>query len=318
MTDNAGTDFHCWYFRRFSTTLAADRICLQTMTQYGCDQTGGPDILGEALLPPPNCNLQASEARVCDAGGGCNASCSGSGNYQARWNASHALTYIDRVAWPTRTGTFYTTTMHIDSVKKWAGYTNDSIGGDAELIRWAANSDKWILQQVGWYGHAGEIMKGSNQLAANWIDKAGIRLSWNPKIPVDPNPAGSGVITYGNCAGDMWIDGGPENLGKWEDTAGVWHAVPGYSPTGVLYSPMRGTARRQLTYSVSTGGVLHVYLPGPQLTQVRIVNSMGKCEYAASARGCLLVGAGALNPGMYLIIAKYENKAICSAVTISR
>jgi hypothetical protein len=319
ITNNAGTDFHCWYFRRFSTTLAADRMCLQTMYQYGCDQSGAPDILGEALLPPPNCNLQAPEARVYDAGGGCNASVSASGNYVAGWNASHALMWISRVAWPSARGALYTFTMHIDSVKKWGGLTDDSIGSDAELIRWAANSDKWVLQQVGWYGHASEISSGSNQLAGNPFDRAGIRLSWNPKIAPDPNVAGSGVITYGNCAGDMWIDGGAANLGKWEDTAGVWHEFPGYVPPDRTASvALRGQALSQRTASVDAAGTIRIRLASPHRAEVRILDMQGQSLYSSMATGSLTIPAGTLKPGMYLVCTRIGGEQAATRLTISR
>jgi hypothetical protein len=98
---------------------------------------------------------------------------------------------------------------------------NGTIGADAEVMRWAVNSDKWFLDQVGWYGHAGEIFAGSEQVAFNWVEKIGIRVSNNGKTPKDANPAGGGVIITGNEPGDLWIDGGAENTGKYEDATGA-------------------------------------------------------------------------------------------------
>jgi hypothetical protein len=84
-------------------------------------------------------------------------------------------------------------------------FTNN-LGLGAELIRWASNSDKWVMQHIGWHGHAGSIGAGSNQVMANWVDKQAIEPSNNPNIP-----SGSAVC-YGNCSGDFWVDGGADKI----------------------------------------------------------------------------------------------------------
>jgi hypothetical protein len=86
-----------------------------------------------------------------------------------------------------------------------------------EVIRWAVNSDKWFTQSMGWHGHAGNLSSGGNSVLINFIDHEALCASENPR-------SYSSGIRYGNCAGDFFVEDGP--IGKWEDTAGAWKAMP--------------------------------------------------------------------------------------------
>ena len=114
-------------------------------------------------------------------------------------------------------------TAKITDLESWSGH---SIGIGAEHIRWAVNSDKWVMQGIGWYGHADEIAQGSNQVVCNWVDKVAINISNNPKT--------SNAIRLNNCPGDLWVSDPTNNAGgnKYEDEAGAWHSVPGTAVLG--------------------------------------------------------------------------------------
>jgi hypothetical protein len=108
----------------------------------------------------------------------------------------------------------------LQEVKQWTG---QDPGRGGELIRWSANSDKWFLQQVGWYGHAMEVAWGSNQLLLNWSDGEAIITSANPRN----NKEDINSIFYCNTAGDFWVQG-PE--GKLETAEGQWADVQEVGP----------------------------------------------------------------------------------------
>jgi DNA-binding LacI/PurR family transcriptional regulator len=73
--------------------------------------------------------------------------------------------------------------LHAD-LEAWAG---EKIGEGSEHIRWAVNSDKWVLQEVGWVGHATGLLNakvtalaGMNDRLAQeeyfWLKLAGIAV----------------------------------------------------------------------------------------------------------------------------------------------
>jgi len=159
-------------------------------------------------FPPPGGDPLASAP--CNGAGwaqifACNGAISPSGSYACHYTGGaheqievlgwdHAMTGAD---WPYSGG----------------GSITLSIAG-AEQLRFSANSDRWIQEQVGWEGHADALCAGSNQWLINWKDKTTIVASNNPR--------GTGKCSD---AGDFWIDGGAANAGKYEDASGSWVAV---------------------------------------------------------------------------------------------
>jgi hypothetical protein len=101
------------------------------------------------------------------------------------------------------------TDLQLNTIESWLG---KDAGQGAELIRWARNSDKWVLQQIAWSGL--DVVLGSNQLIANWIDKQAILTSQHAD--------GDGWCC---STGDFWVDGGAANAGKYEGADGVWRSV---------------------------------------------------------------------------------------------
>jgi len=99
--------------------------------------------------------------------------------------------------------------LNLSTIESWYG---QDIGQGAELVRWAKNSDKWVLQQIAFTGL--EVGGGSNQVLANWVDHQAIRTSNNLKGD-----------RWSNCTGDFWVDGGTANAGKYEGADGVWRSV---------------------------------------------------------------------------------------------
>jgi len=134
----------------------------------------------------------------------------------------------------------------IADLSEWLGRNRNNwqteVGRGANLIRWAVNSDKWVLQQIGWYGQSIDL--GCNQILANWVDQQAIETSNNPKVAqVDGN------VLLGNCVGDFWVDGGPNAAGKYEDIRGNWVAVG--SPVG-YYTSIDATEGNPSTVTVVT------------------------------------------------------------------
>jgi hypothetical protein len=305
LTNSAGTVFTCQFLRRFQLNLAADRMGFEPRAQYTCPDPGVFGNNGVCDFPPPGGNVSAAHPiAFC----GCNAAISASGNFGNNWCGGHNDLFIENA----RTGAGVTH-ITLDQLATWSGQ-GDKFGRDAELVRWAANSDKWVLQQVGWYGHADETSKGSNQVAANWKDQAAICISSNPKVPLDN--AQVGIIDYGNCAGDMWIDGGAANAGKYEDENGVWHSVPGYVPTQAGYIPVSMNSSRQSGISVDRRGRVRIDLAASGPAIVRITDMCGRILYSSKAEAYLLLPAGALKSGMYLMTEIADGKSFSTKIAV--
>jgi len=237
--------------RRFQMNLEGTRAALQgTEWGWNCNQV--------YCFPPPNGNVKTAGCLIGGAGS-CNISLSASGGYCGGYSA----TAHDRVDMSKLSGAVGPSVsgLNLSDIESWLGH---DVGAGGELIRWAENSDKWVLQQIGWYGHAGAIYDGSNQVVANWVDRQAFRTSMNPKVSSDG-------ITYCSCPGDFWVDGGASNAGKYEGADGVWRAVgvtgtksPGSVPTA---SDIRNRAAvRRLAVSFDNAAVcrggMHVYSLG--------------------------------------------------------
>jgi hypothetical protein len=113
------------------------------------------------------------------------------------------------------------------SLTKWTG---EFVGRGAELIRWSANSDKWVMQKIGngLDGHAGDNDNGSNQVLCNFMDSVAINISKNPPPPVPkPNTYPPGYVFQNNDAGDVWVSDPANNPNgdRYEDVQGRWHTA---------------------------------------------------------------------------------------------
>jgi len=309
------------WIRRFTLSLKADRSAIQVVP--GSSGSGANN--GALCFPPANCN-----ASSCGLGGAgsCNTSLSTSGGYVAGYGRSAHdcvdLTKLPGTVGPEQPWTAYTTCIpHLQSYTGQLRVPNlsggsDLIAGDGELIRWAVNSDKWVLQQYGWWGHADAIAHGTNQVLINWVDKAGVVPSRNPKVPMDPTGGGGGVVYCGNCPGDFWVDGGAANYGKYEDANGVWNAVPGYVPTPATAGASPANDFRPSIVSIDAAGSLRITLPSNGRALVRLIDMRGKSVLSTTAVGGLMVPAGTVLPGMYLIDIQCAGREIIGKVSISR
>ena len=167
----------------------------------------------------------------------CNGAISPSGSFACHYTGgSHQQ--IDVLGWD-----------HVTTGTVWpysgGGNLTLNIAG-AEQLRFSANSDRWIVEQVGYNGHAQALCAGSNQWLINWKDGTTIVGSDNPPNQ-DPSKCSD--------AGDFWIDGGAQNLGKYEDANGTWVAVAPIDPTPAANPLKRATcaahARPRLQYTGS-------------------------------------------------------------------
>jgi hypothetical protein len=121
---------------------------------------------------------------------------------------------------------------HWTKLETWLGQPLVTSGlGGADLIRWSANSEKWVIRRICMcYQGMGEA--GTNSIPLNWIDKQAINMSANPVI------SSCGAIGPNNwCAdaGDLWIDFGAGKENMWEDVNGRLHFQLPISPIG--YTP---------------------------------------------------------------------------------
>jgi hypothetical protein len=270
------------FFRRFSLDLAADRIGSQVLN--------GSWFTSDVEAFPNNCTI-ATRA------GGCNSAISASGNYHAKFMGNHAQLLlslypgVSGVKVPESGYTPYTLDIFQAS-------TTDQFGGDAEGVNWAVNSDKWVLQHVT-VGHGDDTRWGSNQVACNWSEKVAIRISSNPVLPKDASGCGDNDLHYGNCPGDLWVDGGAGNACSYEDASGVWHVVPGCT-TDADYFPVAAPDSRHLAAFRDANGNLRIECPSAR-SRVRIMDIRGKMVFASTASGSLVLPAGTIPAGVYLI-----------------
>ncbi len=212
-------------------------------------------------FPPPQAGPRSCmpEGRT----GACNMAMSTTGNYIAKYSGRHD--YFDLCRWDHQANTLekqlnVTLTerelfgIQYDGVSSWIGVDlGESASG--ELIRWAVNSEKWVLQQIGWEGHAKKVAQGSNQLIVNWKDKEAIMTSANPI-------GGRDGIRYCNSTGDFWVEG---PAGKVELASGEWVDVESVGPVratrpGPRIGARTGTPRPRLR--VNAG---HSALRAPRL-----------------------------------------------------
>jgi hypothetical protein len=212
-----GQSTYCDYIRRFTTNLSATYCAIQNMEQkYGCSLGPAfPKVNHIFPFPLVNCDI-ATNIGYKD---GCNISISPSGNFVGSYSSTdHEILYLDRIDYTQHGGPINNEVGINPTIANMEAWSGHSIGVGSEHIRWAVNSDKWVMQEVGWVGHADQIAQGSNQVVCNWVDKVAINISNNPSS-----------TRLNNCPGDLWVSDPANNAGgnKYEDETGAWHTVPG-------------------------------------------------------------------------------------------
>jgi hypothetical protein len=302
----ADQTMQCTYFRRFSLDLAADKMADQGMQKYLC--TDPTYSCNSIYAFPGNCDLPQN------IGGNCNRSISASGKYTASYlGGMHQDMLLNTVG--SGVSPVPPASINISQLATWSQTT---LGIGAELTRWAVNSDKWVLQQIGWYGHAGNMEYGTNQVACNWVDNAAIRISNNPKVTQSSTPGGDGTLYYGNCTGDMWIDGGAANAGKYEDAAGAWQPAPGYVPTQIGYIAASKHATGQPMVSMNAKDMIHINLPFGNDASVHIMDMQGKNLYSSTGSASLTIPAGILKPGVYVIECRSARTVVNAKISVDQ
>jgi len=215
---------------RFNLSLKADRMGI-TCYNYDNKYSG---VFG---FPIAGGNIKTCNCFV-GSQGACNPAVSASGSYTSGYGGGwHEVVEIGKLSGgvgPTPNFSSGLSTQYGISITDVQNWTNHWGNGPyplgADVIRWAVNSDKWVLQQYGWHGES--MNEGSEQVLINWVDREAVVTSRNPYVPRDPVGGGGGTIFYGNCVGDFWVDGGAANAGKCEGADGVWRAVDGVSAVG--------------------------------------------------------------------------------------
>jgi hypothetical protein len=279
-TDNgSGIEEKCNSIRRF--TLSDDGKFMGLMYVAGGKGGCTADVINNHEnnihpFPPANCAIVGTSIA---GAAGCNISISPSGKIMGSYFAgAHDQLMLDIIG--SGPGASIPRGVWIDaplynpgcaqcimeglagSLTKWTG---EFVGRGAELIRWSANSDKWVMQKIGngQDGHAGDNDQGSNQVVCNWVDSVAINISKNPPPPI-PYPAG--YVFQNNDAGDLWVSdpGNNPSADRYEDMQGRWHtavdnAVVGshiaVSPPQIYAAVEKDSALANKTLQVTNIGV---------------------------------------------------------------
>jgi hypothetical protein len=270
--------------RRWSISINGDR----TGSQGGnCHPNNNNCWL---CFPPPGGNFGAAGCLLA-AIPGCNMGMSTSGQYAGTYlYAPHA----EILLWKVKTGDIFGDnfkTVSLSTVKSLAQSSVPAVGG--ELIRWAVNSDKWVLQQIGKYGHADDINRGSNQMLLNWADNQAIVTTNN-------------ADKHGNCTGDLWISGGP--VGAYEDATGKWIAATG--GTNTINSPKAPALTASTNIQVRTSpGILRVAGQAGQPYELHVFDITGRpaLSHQVGHDGIVTITQGLPATGLYIVKVRGAN-----------
>jgi hypothetical protein len=119
----------------------------------------------------------------------------------------------------------------------------------------------------------------------------------------------------------LMYNGGAANAGKYEDASGAWHSVPGWSgscPVTQVADPAAfEDAPRALTASVDRAGSIRISPSRPGHGTVRIIGLQGRTVYTAALAGPIMVPAGTLKPGVYLVREGSVRQAVSTKITVS-
>jgi hypothetical protein len=306
--------FVCPYWRRFSIDVTATHMGGQIYDYFGCTPAGQLGSNTVYNFPPSNNNFPA--AAIC-SNPGCNTCVSTSGTLTAWYMGGlHDCLYITKVNQNDCNQRVVAGkdcyNLNTD-LEPWAGVGDFGIG--AEQPGWAVNSDKWVLQEIGWYGHTSTIAQGSNQVVFDWQDQVAIRISNNPKPPASSTGEADGIC-LNNATGDMWIDDPVNNplCNKYEDVNGVWHEVPGANtctPTSVQNAGMKSSGMLSGFFAKPFGRAIQIQAPEGTPWELTIATADGKT--LKSIRG-QLAGAGiplsGLGKGVYIVKLSTQGKTV--------
>jgi len=268
--------------RRWSISINADR----TGSQGGACHPNNNNCW--LCFPPPGGNFSAPGCLLA-ALPGCNMGLSTSGQYVGTYlYAPHG----EILLWKVKQGDIFgdeVKTISLSTAESWA---NAKAGIGGELIRWAVNSDKWVLQQIGWYGHADAVNLRSNQVLVNWVDNQAIVTTNNPD-------------DHGNCTGDLWVNGGP--AGAYEDVNGKWIAATGGTNASNL---PKTTALAPANIQVRTSpGILRVAGPVGQSYELHVFDITGRPALSrrAGQDGIVTITQGLPATGLYIVKVRGAN-----------
>jgi hypothetical protein len=297
-----------WGFRRLSINKAATLSAGQIFGQ-GYDNP-------ICTFPWKNNSLSACLIKSIP---GCNGTISAGGHYWAGYNGNHYMAGFGAIKPDASQPTGYSYSedlaafgvpgmtkrvFSLGDLAAWAGEPKELKWGNH--MRWACNSEKWLLWAgLHYYGAAGMYEEGGmDQAAMNWVDHAGIHISHN--VYYDnciTNNTWNWTCTgpaIANLAGDMFIFGGPAN--SYEKVDGTWEAVAPVGPI-VPVRPRRQDrpAAPDLTAYIDNKGNLRIGT-GEERCRIDIIKLNGRVALTASgAHGMVTVRAGALRKGVYVV-----------------
>jgi len=322
-TTSGGGEIKCTYFRRFSLNLKASYMAAQTMTKYGCSADVGAWSGGNSILSFP-------AGQCVGYRNACNISISPSGqvvaSYFAGWHDDLQIGTPDY----SKGFTCYSIGNDVSSVGlkqvsvqiqrdlvPWTG--GEFVGQGAELIRWAVNSDKWVMQEIGMYkdGHAGYNADGSNQILCNFVDSVAINISKNTvpphNSPNDAQTAPDGTMFWNNCAGDLWVDDAINNPNgnRYEDLKGIWH--PGDSTAVIEAARVLSMA---IEFRLEAGRLLCVRLPRQAASEVSLADIRGVSIMRMTACGALRVSLADRAAGAYFVTVRNGGARVTARIVL--
>jgi hypothetical protein len=237
---------------------------------------------------------------------GCNIGISASGGYVGSYiGGMHVDMFINGVDGKNGTGPDIATINIHNQLESWAG---EAIGTGAEHIQWAVNSDKWVMQEIGYAsdGHADGNADGSNQVVCNWTDKVAINISKNRNVSVN-----GGTLRMNNDAGDFFVidpANNPQGT-KYEDLQGTWHEVPGASPViGFVAMPPEKNQSFDAVFSASS---IRIQAPAGSPWQLAVAAPDGRIlnsRRGESAKAEIPVPG--LSEGVYLMTLTARGKTV--------
>jgi hypothetical protein len=189
------------------------------------------------------------------------------------------------------------------------------------MMNWAANSDRWICQNVYW-NYSGPTM-GTNMLVMDFKDKKAFFATRNPVAPTDaPGHIPDGTPSWNAHAGDFWVQPPAGKDYAYEDTLGTWTQMTkpaGWTmgDGGVTQSAAyRATApHEQLTARIDANGILNVRFPDAESRcLVSVIDMSGRTIASQSAVGSFSMRIAGPR-GAYLVRIA-DGKNIMTAQTV--
>jgi len=291
-----------WGIRRWSISKAGNRTCGQI---FGCY----PSSNEVANFPYAN-GWYRDPASFIGGRSGCNGSISAGGRYVSFYNGNHFQANISMISGANGPITDQiepagvSRSPSLGDLATWAGESRQLKWGNH--MRWAGNSEKWILWAgLHYYDDANFVIEtgGMDQVAMNWVDKAGMYISHNPYYD---NCIVNRVwnwscskATICNLGGDLFVFGGPAN--SYEKVDGTWQYVAPVDPVSVQPQTQRFLAADFKTTIDNTGNI-HIRWSSNGLFRLEIMALNGRTMIARDVQGdAIILPAGALRKGMYVV-----------------